>query len=431
MASFTPTTTQAIAANAGETVVLWGTADALSTVGTTGLSYAAGVFTNTTSVAIPLVIEYNVSWNTTQTGLYTFVWQAASGSPFTGGARYGELYYNGSTSTTNACSMMLAAGSKFAVGVNNFANSLTLQTASRLVITIPTAGQPGPTGPTGIFGGTVPQTILPTTAATFDLGSSTSNFRNFYYAGFLSNSVANTSNLIGGITLSNNNITTLTGDICANRFLSTATTSNFIGGIILSNNNLTTLGDICGNRLFSAVTTSNSLGGVTLSNNNLTTLGDICGNRHFSPLASSNNLGGVSLSNGYLRTAADISGVNIAVSGNIAAQGNITAGGDVTAFSDRRLKENIVNICNALNLTRELQGVFYTRIGDREAVKHLGFIAQDVESVVPEVVLTGTDTANTKSVAYGNLVALLVEAIKEMDARHRALDARVADLEKK
>ena len=81
-----------------------------------------------------------------------------------------------------------------------------------------------------------------------------------------------------------------------------------------------------------------------------------------------------------------------------------------------------MNICNALDATRQLQGVFYTRRGDSAATKRLGLIAQDVEAVVPEVVLTGDDVGQTKSVAYGNLVALLIEAVKELEARVAVLE---------
>ena len=101
--------------------------------------------------------------------------------------------------------------------------------------------------------------------------------------------------------------------------------------------------------------------------------------------------------------------------------GGITASGDITAYSDRRLKNNIVNISNALGKTLDLQGIYFTKYDDPRT--HMGLIAQDVEDVIPEVVTTGDDPEHTKSVAYGNIVALLVEAIKE-------LEKRVAHLEK-
>ena len=79
--------------------------------------------------------------------------------------------------------------------------------------------------------------------------------------------------------------------------------------------------------------------------------------------------------------------------------------------SDRRLKENIQVIPNALDKVMALEGVSFEWIADESNDKNLGFIAQDIESVLPEVVSTGED--GLKAVEYGNIVAVLVEAIKE------------------
>ena len=93
--------------------------------------------------------------------------------------------------------------------------------------------------------------------------------------------------------------------------------------------------------------------------------------------------------------------------------GDFTAAGDVVANSDVRLKSNINTINNALDKVLNLRGVEFTKHSEDNKVKHIGVIAQEVESVVPEVVTTADDEDNTKSVAYGNMVALLIEAIKE------------------
>lgn len=90
----------------------------------------------------------------------------------------------------------------------------------------------------------------------------------------------------------------------------------------------------------------------------------------------------------------------------------VTAIGDVTAFSDERLKENITTIPNALEKVMSLRGVSFDKDGNR----NIGVIAQEVEQVVPEVVKTEDDEMGTKSVAYGNLVGLLIQAIKEQQA---------------
>jgi len=98
--------------------------------------------------------------------------------------------------------------------------------------------------------------------------------------------------------------------------------------------------------------------------------------------------------------------------------GNVTASGNVTAYSDVRAKENIVTIDSALDKVMSLRGVYYTR-KDNPGPRHLGVIAQEVEAILPEVVMT--DSEGKKSVAYGNIVALLLEAIKEQQSTINAL----------
>ena len=88
---------------------------------------------------------------------------------------------------------------------------------------------------------------------------------------------------------------------------------------------------------------------------------------------------------------------------------NLTCAGQVTANSDERLKENVETITDALDKVLDLRGVFFNRIGDPE--RQIGVIAQEVEKVIPEVVLEASD--GVKSVAYQNIVALLIEAIKD------------------
>jgi len=90
---------------------------------------------------------------------------------------------------------------------------------------------------------------------------------------------------------------------------------------------------------------------------------------------------------------------------NITNTGTITAGGDITAFSDERLKSDIETIDNALDKVMNMRGVSYTK----QAEKGVGVIAQEIEKVLPEVVTDG----EYKSVAYGNIVGVLIEAIKE------------------
>ena len=91
--------------------------------------------------------------------------------------------------------------------------------------------------------------------------------------------------------------------------------------------------------------------------------------------------------------------------------GNMTLTGTLTENSDISLKKDIVVIDGALSKVYALRGVTYDRT-DIETTRQTGVIAQEVEAVLPEAVIE--DENGIKSVAYGNLVGLLVEAIKEL-----------------
>jgi hypothetical protein len=94
--------------------------------------------------------------------------------------------------------------------------------------------------------------------------------------------------------------------------------------------------------------------------------------------------------------------------------GTIRATGDVIAFSDARVKENIETITDALTKVTSLRGVSYTRKDNEDKSRKVGVIAQEVLPILPEVVQK--DTNGNYSVAYGNIVGVLVEAIKELKA---------------
>lgn len=85
------------------------------------------------------------------------------------------------------------------------------------------------------------------------------------------------------------------------------------------------------------------------------------------------------------------------------------AAGKALPTSDERLKENIHTIDNALEKVKSLRGVSFDYKEDKK--KQIGVIAQEVEKIIPEVV--GENPDGYKGVQYGNLVGLLIEAIKE------------------
>ena len=104
----------------------------------------------------------------------------------------------------------------------------------------------------------------------------------------------------------------------------------------------------------------------------------------------------------------DLSSSGIQNCGNI-----VCTTGDVTAVnfnttSDARIKTNVRQIENAMDIVNQLEGVFF----DKNGVADLGLIAQQVEAVIPQATKTLDDEIQTKTVNYGGLVGLLIEAIK-------------------
>jgi len=99
--------------------------------------------------------------------------------------------------------------------------------------------------------------------------------------------------------------------------------------------------------------------------------------------------------------------------------GDIFASGNVTSFSDIRLKRDIVTITDAIEKVKALRGVYYTQIASNK--KSLGLIAQEVQEILPEAVddMRGDGYLG---VAYGNIIGLLVEAIKELSDRVNELE---------
>jgi len=111
---------------------------------------------------------------------------------------------------------------------------------------------------------------------------------------------------------------------------------------------------------------------------------------------------------------------NLSSNGNALA-GNFTATGDITAYSDSRIKENVATIDSALDKVMSLRGVEYNKIGSEE--KSLGVIAQEIREVLPEVVKEQEN--GMLSVAYGNITAVLIEALKEQQKQIDELKAQI------
>ena len=95
---------------------------------------------------------------------------------------------------------------------------------------------------------------------------------------------------------------------------------------------------------------------------------------------------------------------------NLTSTGTITAATDVTVSSDVRFKSNIKTIDSALNKVKAMRGVYF----DKKDKRSVGVIAQEMQEVMPEVVVTDDTEDKHLSVAYGNLVGVLIEAVKEL-----------------
>jgi hypothetical protein len=100
---------------------------------------------------------------------------------------------------------------------------------------------------------------------------------------------------------------------------------------------------------------------------------------------------------------------------------------NVTAYSDIRVKTNIERIPDALNKVCQLNGYTFDRTDSPNIGRQTGVIAQEVLKVLPEAV-SGSEKEHY-SVAYGNMVGLLIEAIKEQQSIIDSQEARLANLE--
>lgn len=116
---------------------------------------------------------------------------------------------------------------------------------------------------------------------------------------------------------------------------------------------------------------------------------------------------------------------------------NGSAGGnsDWNSTSDMRLKTNILDIANALDKVLKLKGVYFSWKDTKtyDGKQHIGFLAQDVEKVLPEVVNGANDSYTMQ---YAPITALLVEAIKEqqntideLQKKNTALEQKMTEME--
>ena len=125
--------------------------------------------------------------------------------------------------------------------------------------------------------------------------------------------------------------------------------------------------------------------------------------------------------------------------GDQRTKGNISATGDVTAYSsDARLKKNLIPIEHPLEMMSKIQG--YTFEWDKEKCDEVGFtpsndrehgvIAQEIESVMPDLIAQSAFDPEYKTVKYDRLTSLLISAVKELTSKIEILETEVENLKK-
>lgn len=112
---------------------------------------------------------------------------------------------------------------------------------------------------------------------------------------------------------------------------------------------------------------------------------------------------------------------SISGNGDMRIDGGGLASTDMRAYSDRRLKHTIEPIENALDKINQIGGYTFNRVDKEGDKRYAGVIAQEMLKVLPEVVSLDVER-DRYAVSYGSIVALLIQGVKEQDARLKAIE---------
>jgi hypothetical protein len=145
---------------------------------------------------------------------------------------------------------------------------------------------------------------------------------------------------------------------------------------------------------------------------------------------------------GFFRQGTDTIGVSVvgAEEFRFTSTGQFHATGDIIAFSatpsDRRLKKDVEPLHGSLDKVLALNGVSYKKIGGKTRETHIGFIAQDVEEIIPDVIketnlLGHPDDELFKMIKYTEIIPYLTEAIKEQQKMILDLRKEIEELKRK
>ena len=126
----------------------------------------------------------------------------------------------------------------------------------------------------------------------------------------------------------------------------------------------------------------------------------------------------------YAKAGGPISG-DVTIQQTLTVVGNTLIQGTLTETSDISLKENILPLESSLDKVMKLNGVSFNKKATPN-VKEIGFIAQEVEAVIPDLVTETNE--GIKTVSYSRVTAVLVETIKEQQAQIDAQHAQIEEL---
>jgi len=243
----------------------------------------------------------------------------------------------------------------------------------------------------------------------------------------------------GGLTVSQNGVVVSNGGL---------TVSN--GGLSITNTGLSVAGG--GARVTNGVTVHTGGLLVALNGVTVTSGGVAVGNTGLTVTSGgvvvTNN--GLSVTNGGLRVVNDgatvyagglrvnLGGLSViggaVISNGLTVYGDLYVSSSITTFtSDRRLKRDIVPIDDPLAKINKLNGVYFKWIQDEpngiefDTDRHVGMLAQEVQSVLPEVVMN-IHGGKYLGVNYANMIPLVIEAIRELDKLF--VDGKISSEEK-
>jgi len=178
------------------------------------------------------------------------------------------------------------------------------------------------------------------------------------------------------------------------------------------------------NSFQSGITDGSIFGGMSFRNAKLSTNPGITGYiRGFANGTNGNmNLEIITGTAGSLTQKVLIKDAGVDITGDLGVTGTASAA-NFNTTSDATLKTNVETLTGSLDAVKSLRGVSFDWLENGNS--EIGVIAQEVEAVLPDVVSTNDE--GIKSVKYGNMVALLIEAMKEQQAQIDELKAKLGE----